>query len=159
MIHCLDAQQIAELCGFSVATLRRRVGKGLPQNSDGTFDGPRVIAWLLQNQSAHGLDPQQEKAALNRAQRLKLEREARIAARELIPQQQVISEVGDVIGALAGKLRQLPGTLAQLVPVEVRPVVTGESRRLIVEALDDLASGTAQALAQPVHNTTEAEAH
>lgn len=80
------------------------------------------------------LDPAQERARLHEAQRLKLEREARVAAGELVPADAVVLEWSDMIGAARARLLALPSVIAHRIAL---PGKTAEAMALAKEAVNE----------------------
>jgi hypothetical protein len=99
------------------------------------------MQWKSASASAGAnLDPQREKALLDRERRLKVATERKVLEGKLIPVSEVEEHWGMLVGAARAKFLTLPNKLAPVVvSCETLPEVEDEARRLVNEALAELA--------------------
>ena len=89
--------------------------------------------------STDEIDLNAERARLAKAQADRVEIENEVRAGRLLEQDRVIREVGDMLAAFRARVLAIPGAVAQRVPHHLAGRVQAELRRLIHEALTELA--------------------
>ena len=142
----LTTRQIADHFHVKVSTVRTWVVEGCPAERHGKgkpiqFDLDKVKQWRGSSSSpGANLDPQREKALLDRERRLKVTTERKVLEGKLIPISLVEEHWGNLVGAARAKFLSLPQKIAPaVVSCETIAEVEDEARRLVNEALDELA--------------------
>ena len=138
--------QIASYFKVKVGTVRSWVADGCPAERRGKgkpiqFSLERVKEWKRLSASAGAdLDPQREKAMLDRERRLKVAAERKALEGKLVKVTDVEDYWGQMVGAARAKLLSLPIKLAPVVmSCTTLMEVQDEAQRLIGEALEELA--------------------
>jgi phage terminase Nu1 subunit (DNA packaging protein) len=141
----LNTERAATLLGISAQRLRELTRSGrVPKCGHGRYDPfelvPAYVASLREAaagrssmDSAGGLDLVQERAALAKAQRERLEREAALAARELVPAAEVRATWFKLARAARDNLQSIPDRLA---PVLASENDSAEVHRLMREEIE-----------------------
>lgn len=139
-------KQMASHFSVTLPTIRQWVVNGCPADSFGRgkslkFNLDEVKMW---RKGATGkdteLDPQREKALLDRERRLKVTAERLVLEGKLIPTAAVEEHWGQLVAAARAKFLSLPHKLAPaVVSCETLIEVENEARRLVNEALEELA--------------------
>jgi len=136
----LTQQQLAAVFGVTPRTVRDWTAAGMPRNADGSYQARACIDWhVARKLGPDGLDLNAERARLAKAQADKTEIENEVRAGRLLEQDRVIREVGDMLAAFRARVLAIPGAVAQRVPHHLAGRVQAELRRLIHEALTELA--------------------
>lgn len=139
--HSVSQKVIADIHGVDVRTIRRwQEEEWFPRKEDGTFDAPATIAARMAHESGVTLDLNAEKARLAKWQADRVEMDVAVRAGEL----GVISEVADWYGnhieRCRSRLIQISDAIGQFCDPRTATIVVGEARRLIYEALAELAA-------------------
>jgi phage terminase Nu1 subunit (DNA packaging protein) len=124
--------------GVDVRTIRRWDEEGHPKNADATYTASESIAWRLQRESGSDLDYTAERARLAKAQADKTEIENAVRAGQLLDASRVVREVGDMLSAFRARVIAIPSAVGQYFSPDVGPVVVGELRTRLYEALAEL---------------------
>jgi len=130
--------------GKTENTLKKWVKRGCPVNREGRnydFDVAKVFDWRIQQESKSTgkLDLVEERARLAMEQRMRLERERAIAERNLIPAKEAIETISNEIHRAKSCLLRIPRAIATAVPRECSREAEAVAKRLINEALAELA--------------------
>ncbi len=141
----ISISQAAELTGHGRATVRRRADAAGLASREGVkgarlFDSRDLLPVAL-GLTGDKLDPGQERAMLDRTRRQVAEVQLAERRRELVPREAVIACWQAALGVCRARLLALPtrlaGECAHLGPTEVQ----ASAKRLVYEALTELASG------------------
>ncbi len=142
---CSVSQKFLAKClRKTTRTVQTYTDEGMPRNPDGTYSVPDVWDWLL-SRSGDGdgdaLNPVQELARKNKALADKTEMEIAIKAGTLGDISQIADWYGGHIRKCKARLAQVPDAVGQFCDVRTAGIVVAEVRRLIHEALAELAAG------------------
>jgi hypothetical protein len=144
-VNSLSQNDMAALLAVTTRTLRdwEKADIGLPRNEDGSYPGPAVIAWEKHRhlEEEGDLNPVQELARKNKALADKTEMEIAVKAGELGAISQVAEWYAGHIRKCKARLVQIPDAVGQFVDPRNAGVVVAEVRRLLFEALAELAAG------------------
>ncbi len=144
-------RQLAELFDVNAQTVTKWAAAGCPVARHGSrgrralFNVAKVVAWRVDTAREKDDGPLNlgaERAALARAQRLKLEREAKVRAGELIERARVEGEFADIATFVKTRLRAIPSAVAvELVSAAASgpAAVSGLLLRRVDAALHELA--------------------
>jgi hypothetical protein len=142
----LTTAQIAAHFHVKVGTIRNWVADGCPAERRGKgkpvlYDLDKVKQWKTSSSSSGAnLDPQREKALLDRERRLKVTTERKVLEGKLIPAAEVEDHWGQLVGNARAKFLSLPVKIAPaVIACNSIAEVENEARRLINEALAELA--------------------
>jgi hypothetical protein len=143
-VNSLSQNDMAALLAVTTRTLRdwEKADIGLPRNEDGSYPGPAVIAWEKHRhlEEDGDLNPVQELARKNKALADKTEMEIAVKAGELGVISQVAGWYGDHVRKCKARLVQIPDAVGQFCDPRNAGIVISEVRRLIHEALAELAA-------------------
>ena len=135
----LTQRQCADMHGVDVRTIRRWDDEDEhPKNDDGSYTASASIAWRMHRESGSPLDLQAERARLAKWQADKTEQEVEVRAGNLLPREEVMAWVSNMIVTVKTRLVQIPNAVGQLIDSKYAPVVIAENKRLIAEALEEL---------------------
>ena len=142
----LTTAQIAAHFHVKIGTIRNWTADGCPAERRGKgkpvlYDLDKVKQWRQSSSSSGAnLDPQKEKALLDRARRMKVEAEVKVLKGRLIKVDEVEDHWSQLVAAARAKFLSLPHKLAPAVVAcgSLREV-EDEARTLINEALQELA--------------------
>lgn len=132
MAYLVDKRELSRVCNISERTLTEHIKAGLPfvaapekRGQPYKFDTADVFRWLVEREitkrlpaGSELLDPQRERAALDRARRLEVELRLREREGELIPAPAVESEWFRLISTFRQRLLALPSRVSPLVAAE-----------------------------------------
>ena len=138
----ITVSKIHELTGIDRRTINRRLSPLTPdkQGNVGHFYDSAEALRLVFGVGASDLDPQQEKALLDRTRRELLEIELDVRKQNVIPAEVVESRWSKLIADSRAKLLTLPSRLAtKVVGAATHQQAEREARLLIHEALSELA--------------------
>ncbi|MDW8258615.1 MAG: hypothetical protein RML32_04155 [Gammaproteobacteria bacterium] len=144
-IHALTQGDAAELLGVTAQTIRRweTDGSGLPRNEDGTYSGPRLVAWALGRERAsrgvETLDPEQERARKDKEQADKIALQNAQTRGELLKRSDVIAQVGAMLASFRARVLVLPEVVGQIVDAATAHRVVPIVRDRVYEALAEIA--------------------
>ena len=143
-ISTLSQKQAAALLTVTPRTLRdwQAEDAAIPRNGDGTYPGPELIQWWFSKQAGSELDLNAERARLAKAQADKTEIEVAVRAGELAPVADIANWYGDHIERCRSRLIQVPDAVGQFCDPRTAPIIVAEIRRLLYEAMAELAEGT-----------------
>ncbi len=138
---------LANLTGRTWRTIRSRLqAAGVdPIGHEGRsdlFDSVPALAAIYEiDRSKVGeLDLQAERAALAKAQRLRLETDAAVRLGELLRTEDVTRDVGAMISNCRSRLLAIPGHVSQVLPTADTARVVAVVREKVYEALAELAT-------------------
>lgn len=135
-IRRLKQQTAAELLGVTARTLRDWTDA--PRNADGSYDGPALVAWLVQRHGGSDLDPVHERARRDKEQADRLALENRLRRGEVAPLAEVARAWEAVLQACRLRLLRLPTDCAAAVPPDQAATVQATVRNGVHEALREL---------------------
>ena len=141
----LTVLQVSQVYGVTRSAVGLWIADGCPvairsqvRGSPHLLDLEQVRAW--KKKGAKELDPQREKALLDRERRLKVTAERLVLEGKLIPTAAVQEHWGQIVAAAKAKFLSFPHKVAPaVVSCETLIEVENEARRLIDEALEELA--------------------
>jgi hypothetical protein len=137
----VSQKYLAKCFGKTTRTMQAWTDDGMPRNADGTYSIADCFQWSMSGATDGGLDPTQELARKNKALADKTEMEIAVRAGEL----GVVAEVADWYGGhirkAKSRLVQIPDAVGQFCDPKAAVIVVAEVRRLIHEALAELAAG------------------
>ena len=134
-IDNLSQQEAALLLGFTARTLRD--WPDAPRNTDGSYNAWNLVPWAMKR--ADGLDLNTERARLAKWQADKAQQDVEHRIGESLWREDVFHWVAGMIETAKARLIQIPEAVGQVVPRDIAELVVTENRRLICEALDELA--------------------
>lgn len=145
----LGLEELAELFSVTEKTVRAWIARGMPVEVAGKrgrnvqktqISLEKAVRWYFEeNFERLELDRQRTRLAEEQADRLADEKAVRRA--ELIPLADVAGWYGDHVVRARARLIQIPDALGQFCPRDSAAEVTSQARRLVTEALDELAAG------------------
>lgn len=152
-LQTLTRQELAVALGCHPGSISKWQDAGMPvfvrggRGKPSKYDEVVVRAWLQQREEAARrsgpLDPLQERAAREHAQRLLLEQTHQVRAKELLPADEVAQIWAAEIGAVRAKLLAWPLTLADQVyrvaTLEGLPGVERVLHEAVYQALREIA--------------------
>lgn len=134
--------ELSELTGFDRRKVSRRLEtlKPTKRGRSHLYDSPQALRLLYGDSAADGkLDPQQERAALDRARRESVEADNKKKAGELIHVEEVTAEWVKLLGIFKARLMALPMRLApELLAASDLRTTENIVKSGIVEALEEL---------------------
>ena len=141
----LTVLQVSQVYGVTRSAVGMWIADGCPvairspsRGSPHLLDLEQVRAW--KKKGAKELDPQYEKAMLDRERRLKVTAERMVLEGKLIPTDAVQEHWSALVAAARAKFLSLPHKLAPaVVSCETLREVEDEARRIVNEALEELA--------------------
>lgn len=152
-----DLEELASLFGVTEKTIRAWIRSGMPVEVAGKrgrgvqktqVSLRKAVEWYFtENFERLELDRQRTRLAEEQADRLADEKAVRRA--ELIPLADVAGFYGDHIVRARARLIQIPDALGQFCPREEAGELIAQARRLVTEALAELAAGTPPRSAAP----------
>jgi hypothetical protein len=150
-VHGLSQKAAAALLNTTPRSLRdwEAAGEGIPRNADGSYPGPQLVAWYVERCSGETLDGNKERARKDAEAADKLALENAETRGELGRLSEMEEWFGGHVERARARLIQIPNALGQVVDPRTAGSVVAESRRLIYEALAELASDAASAGAEP----------
>ncbi len=129
---------LADLTGRDRRTIQRRLADMTPA-ADNTFNSASALLAIYCPDG--GLDPAQEKAALDKARRGLVELQRAEKEKALIPAEAVLGHWSRLIGNARSRLLNLPGRLAVECSGKSQHEIGQLAKTLVYEALAELASG------------------
>lgn len=132
----LSQKEIAEV--FGVTSRAVRDWEDCPRNDDGTYSCPDVVNWHEMRAAGSTLDLNAERARLAKWQADKTEQEVEVRAGNLLPREEVMAWISNMVVTVKTRLVQIPNAVGQLIDSKYAPVVIAENKRLIAEALEEL---------------------
>ncbi len=164
MAYLVDKRELSRVFNISERTLTEHLKAGLPfvtaperRGQSYQFDTGDVFRWLVEREIAkrlpagsESLDPQQERALLDRARRLEVEQRLEERAGRLIPEEKVEETWVRLVSTFRARILVLPSKLSPLVAAEFDAAkIHGMIESLIHEALAELAENDVEPF-QPV---------
>lgn len=139
----VSINKLAELTGKSRNTIRKRLAPLLSESDSPTLahalDSVRALS-LIYGEGAEGLDPQQEKALLDRTRRELAELDLEERRGHLIAAETVSQKWDTIAANIRAKLLNLPGRLTTATHGTTMEETERVARRLIHETLSELAA-------------------
>ncbi len=135
-IHALNQRLAAEMVGVTARTLRD--WSAAPRNDDGTYDGPALVAWRIEQLTQPELNDQRQRLAAAQAE--KVEHENAVRRGELADMRQVERYWSGCIANARARLLKLPTDIAASVTHEHRAAVQEAARRAVHDALTELSN-------------------
>jgi phage terminase Nu1 subunit (DNA packaging protein) len=140
----LNQQDAAYILGVTSRSLRDWADA--PRNDDGTYDAQALVRWRTEKLEGSGtLDLNAERARLAKWQADKTEQDVELRAGRMLDAEAVQQWVAGMIATARQRLVQLPETVRQIAPPEHGERITREVRRLVHEALAELAASRGDA--------------
>lgn len=167
MAHLVDKRELSMVFNISERTLTEHLKAGLPfvkapekRGQSYRFDTAAVHRWLLEREIAkrlpagsESLDPQRERAALDRARRLEVEQRLEERSGQLIPADAVEASWVKLVHAFRAKMLAMPHRLAPLLARETDVgAIHGILEGQIHAALEELSE-------EPIEPIEPAEEH
>lgn len=138
---CETANFWAVQLGQSDKAVRRALSGVEPDGMRGreqpTYTLAKIFEALVPKGDAGEYDDQRQRLAAAQAE--KVERENAVRAGELVEASKVVAGVGEHINAARTRLLRLPGAIAAQMPPDQRASLEATARRLVYEALNELA--------------------
>jgi phage terminase Nu1 subunit (DNA packaging protein) len=132
--------EAAALIGVAPRTLRD--WPGAPRNEDGSYDAAALVQYQIRRAwgDEGDLDLEQQRARLAKWQADKAEMEVVTRAGELCVTTELVEWYGNHVERCRSRLIQLPDSIRQFCDPRTADVVVGEVRRLLYEAMHELAA-------------------
>lgn len=146
-INALNQQMAATLLSVTPRSLRdwEKAGEAVPRNPDGSYPGPALVAWYVVRQSGgEALNAVKERARKDKESADKLAFENAVTRGDLARMHEADEWFGGHIERCRSRLIQLPDAIGQFIDPTSAPVVIGHTRRLVYEALAELATDSAE---------------
>lgn len=148
-VHSLTQRTAAALLGVTARTLRDWADA--PRNTDGTYDGPALVGWLVQRDSGRDLDPVHERARRDKEQADRLALENQLRRGEVAPLADVGRAWAGVLQACRQRLLRLPTDCAAAVTPDQAATVQAAVKRGVHEALRELSEYDPEATTEKTH--------
>lgn len=136
----ISLTEASELTSKAWRTCKRRAQEaGLEPNGEDLYPSDKLLEVIYATGGeSDSLDLQAERARLAKWQADKTEQEVEVRAGDLLPREEVIGWVSNMIVTVKTRLVQIPNAVGQLIDQKYAPTVIAEIKRLINEALEEL---------------------
>lgn len=173
MAYLVDKRELSRVFNISERTLTEYLKAGLPfvtapekRGQSYQFDTGDVFRWLVEREIAkrlpagsESLDPQQERALLDRARRLEVEQRLEEKAGESIPAAVVEETWIRIVHTFRARLLVLPSKLSPLLARESDAgVISGIIEGMLYEAMTELAESDVEPFQPTEEHETPMEA-